>query len=342
MKKFLIAAFIIFCFSNVYGDYSGFTPAQSGGSGADANGYYLVSRSTNAPTHAINFGAGSTGIIYCTVSGGVCTFSVKSIGTDVQAYYATLDTWGAHAAVNNGILGFDGSGNADVLTTLSVAAIDVTTGTLNIPNGTTALNTGAGRFYFNTTSKAASIADGSVSYYMPTSLAPLLFTTGATTARTITFPDAAITVARIDAAQTFTGVQNFASSPTGVVEKISATFDWRSAAIPIPVNSIAYVSMPYAVSSINTWQVVCSSSDATGIIFDVQGVTHTLDTLPTATYCGTGTSPRVANGHSTSATTPAAWDCATTSFVANTDLAFKVTTAPTTSQFCTVTLKVTR
>jgi hypothetical protein len=129
---------------------------------------------------------------------------------------------------------------------------------------------------------------------------------------------------------------------TGLVEKITATFDYRSAGTPVPVNSIAYVSMPYAVSSINNWEIICSASDATGIIIDVFGVTHTLDTLPIGTYCGSGTRPNVANGHSTSATTPAAWNCSTTSFVANTDLAFKVITAPTTSQLCVITLTVTR
>ena len=139
-----------------------------------------------------------------------------------------------------------------------------------------------------------------------------------------------------------TDVAYLPAAGTGLVEKITATFDYRSAGTPVPVNSIAYVSMPYAVSSINNWEIICSASDATGIIIDVFGVTHTLDTLPTGTYCGSGTKPNVANGHSTSATTPAAWNCSTTSFVANTDLAFKVITAPTTSQLCVITLTVTR
>ena len=77
--------------------------------------------------------------------------------------------------------------------TISLSSIDMTSGTFTIPNGTVALNTTAGRIYFNTTSKAFSIADGTSSYYAPTSLAPLLFTTGGTTARTVTLPDAAIT-----------------------------------------------------------------------------------------------------------------------------------------------------
>lgn len=46
----------------------------------------------------------------------------------------------------------------------------------------------------------------------------LTLTKTGTTARTVTFPDAAITVARIDAAQTFTGTQTFAAiTATGTV-----------------------------------------------------------------------------------------------------------------------------
>ena len=140
-----------------------------------------------------------------------------------------------------------------------------------------------------------------------------------------------------------TDTSRLPATGVGLVEKITATFDYRSAGTPVPVNSIAYViDIPYAVSSINAWTVSCSASDTTGIIIDVFGVTHTLDTLPTATYCGTGTKPNVTNGHQTSATTPVTWNCQTTSFVAHTDLAFKVLTAPTTSQLCVITLTVTR
>lgn len=49
-----------------------------GGSGADASGYYLVSRSTNAPANAVNLGALTTGVLKVTVSGSVATPSVVS------------------------------------------------------------------------------------------------------------------------------------------------------------------------------------------------------------------------------------------------------------------------
>lgn len=57
------------------------------------------------------------------------------------------------------------------------------------------------------------IGTGPTRYSIPLALAaaPLLFTTGGTTARTITLPDAAITVARTDAANTFTGASSTTS-----------------------------------------------------------------------------------------------------------------------------------
>ena len=80
----------------------------SGGSGADANGYYLVNQSTNAPTHAINLGAGSTGLVFQTISGGVATMSVKSIGTDVQAYNANTAV-GPGSSTANHVATFSGT-----------------------------------------------------------------------------------------------------------------------------------------------------------------------------------------------------------------------------------------
>ena len=86
-----------------------------------------------------------------------------------------------------------------------------------------AIGAGNGPLYFQAGSNLTTPASGAVEfdgtdyyltntvtrYSIPLSLAaaPLRFTTGGTTARTITLPDAAITVARTDAAQTFTGVQ---------------------------------------------------------------------------------------------------------------------------------------
>jgi hypothetical protein len=61
------------------------TAQGADGTGADANGYYLVSRSTNAPTNAVNLGALSPGLLKLSVAGSVATPSTASAGTDYVA-----------------------------------------------------------------------------------------------------------------------------------------------------------------------------------------------------------------------------------------------------------------
>lgn len=58
-----------------------------GGDGANANGYYLVSRSTNAPTNAVNLGALTTGLMKIAVSGSVATPSTAAVG-DVTGLFS--------------------------------------------------------------------------------------------------------------------------------------------------------------------------------------------------------------------------------------------------------------
>lgn len=52
----------------------------SGGSGANANGYYVVTQAANAPANAVNLGALTTGILKLTISGGVATPSTAAAG----------------------------------------------------------------------------------------------------------------------------------------------------------------------------------------------------------------------------------------------------------------------
>jgi hypothetical protein len=56
--------------SNTWTQLGGVNPSSGG---ANANGYYTVTRSTNAPANAFNLGTLGTGILKCTVSGGICT-----------------------------------------------------------------------------------------------------------------------------------------------------------------------------------------------------------------------------------------------------------------------------
>ncbi len=80
----------------------------AGGGGANASGYYLVNQSTSEPANAINLGAGSTGLVFQTVSGGVATMSTKAIGTDVQAYNANTAI-GPGSSTTHHMAGFSGA-----------------------------------------------------------------------------------------------------------------------------------------------------------------------------------------------------------------------------------------
>jgi len=125
-----------------------------------------------------NFPKGANNSILSVNSGGVLGYNTAISFDDsaAQVYSATA---------SKGLLKFLLTGSTDAKT-LSVAFNHTDNKTLNFPDPTT----------------GDSVAYGNVA---------LRFTTGGSTARVITFPDAAITVARTDAANTFTGVQTMTS-----------------------------------------------------------------------------------------------------------------------------------
>ncbi|MCE5265681.1 MAG: hypothetical protein LLG97_19405, partial [Deltaproteobacteria bacterium] len=129
---------------------------------------------------------------------------------------------------------------------------------------------------------------------------------------------------------------------TGIVERIGATFDGGGSAIAL--NKIAYVHVPYAVTAINQWTVVCDQdSGANGIIITPYMDAYAEDTLPTTTMCASGSAPHTSGGATAGGTAhQAAWDCNVTAIPADRVVAFKVTQAPSSATWCTVSLKVTR
>lgn len=91
------------------------------GAGANALGYYLVNRSTNAPANAINLGALTNGLMKLTISAGVATPSTAAAGTDYQAPIPTGDlnlstnvlaSIGGHAVTLGGAFTTTGAFNA--------------------------------------------------------------------------------------------------------------------------------------------------------------------------------------------------------------------------------------
>ena len=82
-------------------DSGGSTWTQVSGASANANAYYVVTRSDSAPANAVNLGGLSTGLVKLSVTGGVATISVATSGSD----YAPA-TSGATILKGNGAGGF--------------------------------------------------------------------------------------------------------------------------------------------------------------------------------------------------------------------------------------------
>ena len=122
-----------------------------GGGGANANGYYLVNQSTNAPTNAINLGALTTGLPYETVSGGVATFTTATAANVVGVIGATAVTnatnattatnstqlAGATPPTSANVTGTNGSGQLVSATGVNIASAIGSTAITNATNATT-------------------------------------------------------------------------------------------------------------------------------------------------------------------------------------------------------------
>ena len=107
---------------------------------------------------------------------------------------------------------------------------------------------------------------------------------------------------------------------------------------PININDVHFVHLDYPIRDIIEWTVQCNTKNATPITVDVLGQAYTASTLPSSTICsGLGTCP---TGGTTTYSNQHVWNSTTKTSVANYDLMFKVTQAPTTSTQCTVTLYI--
>jgi hypothetical protein len=198
---------------------------SGGGSGANANGYYLVTNSTNAPTNGVNLGALSTGLLKITISGGVATPSTASAGSDYQAAL-TYPVTGVASPTTNYLTKWSGTNTlADGLkigtftdtkwcSYTTASGFECTQTAPLATNGSAASLTSFPTFNQSTTGTAAKATilettraiygnnfDGSValtqvvaSLYGGTGNAYTMFTGPTTTTRTFTLPDAAATI----------------------------------------------------------------------------------------------------------------------------------------------------
>jgi len=221
-------------------------------SGANSSGYYLVTQSTNAPTNALNLGALSSGILYCTVAGNICTPSIVTsanllvgFGNVTANYVAAGPSTGAATTPT-----FRALVAADMPTDLSTiaagGAANCLWGEKSDSSGVECKSTiqlqmddSAAQFksatenkgylknllsgstdgkiltfsFLHTDDKTVYMPDPTTGDYVTLGSAAIRLNTGGATARVITVPDAASTMARIDAGQTFTGVNIF-TAPT--------------------------------------------------------------------------------------------------------------------------------
>lgn len=166
-------------------------------------------------------------------------------------------------------------------------------------------------------------------YYAP--IAPAASTVVNTPAGNIAAIDVQAAINELD-------MEKLATSTTFVTD-IGAVFDGGASAITTNAKTV-YRQVSYT-ATITNWIVICDVDSSTaGIIVSMYKDAYAEDTLPTTTMCTTGSAPHVTAGahkvHS------AAWDCDVTTITAGDVLAFKVTTAPTASTWCSVSLKLTR
>ncbi len=130
----------------------------SGGSGADANGFYLVSKSTNAPTNAVNLGALSTGLVKCTIASSTCTPSTATPGTDYLTTVTAAQVLSALAAATGNLTIQDGS-NASFTITFNVSGTDTV---FTLGNGT--INLSSGSFQVGGNSVLTAVSESNLSF----------------------------------------------------------------------------------------------------------------------------------------------------------------------------------
>lgn len=189
------------------------------GSGVPANGLYLPS------ANDVALSANTTKVLDCTST--ACTFATTVSASNLAPLSGSLTNTGViYTDGTNVVSGAATTANSVLLGGASgpktVAGI-ITDGTSVVTLGVNTTTAGKVKLFGGTSGDAtiqtASAAGTSTVVTLPNASSTLpifgqqLTFSGPTAARTVTFPDAAFTAARSDAANTFTGVQTFSSAP---------------------------------------------------------------------------------------------------------------------------------
>ena len=296
--------------------------------GASPHGYYYDGSTNNAVQYITAILNGINALTWVSGSPHVTMTGAGTFGLDTNTYCVSGSACSGYQATL-GANAYDPYGAAANITLASLGIV-LGVGANDVPQMTSAGKYPAadGSLITNFTSGQIAAGNGWVNGGLaPVSGKPLMAGTGANAS-----------TANITLQGTAGSTYNLDTMGGGLVEQIVAIFDGGGAVIP--VNSIAYVHRDYAISSINEWTVTCNAEDATPIVIDVFGQAYSASSLPSSTLCSTGTKPT--GGGASAYGNQATWNCGTTSSAANYDYAFKVTTAPSTSTWCVVTLKVTR
>jgi hypothetical protein len=169
---------------------------NDGGSALGGDSGFTFNKTTNALTLGAN-AAGGTLVLYNEL--GVTDYTSQAANATITLPAATATLIGTGANTFTGAQ------------TLKAGSIGVGGAPLYFTSGTNLTSAAVGAMEFDGTYLYFSPSTTRYSIPLALAAAPLNFTTGGTTARLITLPDAAITVARIDAGQTFTGIQAMTS-----------------------------------------------------------------------------------------------------------------------------------
>ena len=270
-------------------DKTWYLPAADGTNGqaltTDGSGNFSFTSVTAAA------GGSNTQIQYnnSTAIAGAADFTRTSAGVvqiGVSGTAGSLVLYNNAASYKTTLVATAGGQSSDITitmpstnSTLLGSGANTFTGSQTLRAGTT--SAGTAPLYFGTTSptlmttaEAGAMEYNGTSFFLSPSTtrysiplagaaAPLTFTTGGTTARTITFPDAAITVARTDAANSFTGIQTF----LGNVVHTPAVRTTSAAASPyLTINTPADTAITASTESPGVSLVTASRQWATGAL----------------------------------------------------------------------------